>query len=89
MKRVTMYECEYCHKLFKTSNKHYCRYNPNLRNCFSCKNNQGFEKEEHSDGCHSWFDLYVNCKVECDYEFQEIKSNNYNLQCDKWEPKEG
>lgn len=87
MKAVTRYQCEHCGKDFKTPNKHQCKKNPELKNCFSCK---------HWD---SWYDgeqdeYYRTPRVpvcmaddpdptECDIE--SMKINFYNLQCSSWE----
>ena len=42
-KQVIRYECRWCHKEFRTNTKHLCRFNPELKSCFSCKYCQGIE----------------------------------------------
>ncbi len=37
MKPVTMYECPFCQKLFRTPNRHNCRRDPAKTNCYSCE----------------------------------------------------
>jgi len=37
MKQVIRYQCEFCKKEFKTPDRHYCKKNPELKNCFTCK----------------------------------------------------
>ena len=34
---VTRYNCDTCGKDFKTPNRHKCKFDPNLKNCFTCK----------------------------------------------------
>ena len=46
MKQVTRYECPFCKKLFKTADRHKCKRDPKLKNCFSCANWDGFEFTE-------------------------------------------
>jgi hypothetical protein len=38
MKQIVMYECQHCKKVFKTPNRHICRKNPELKNCYTCAN---------------------------------------------------
>lgn len=35
MKYVVRYECKWCGKLFKTPNRHNCRFDPRHHNCLS------------------------------------------------------
>lgn len=37
LKPVTMYECQHCKKLFKTSDRHVCRRDPDYTNCYTCE----------------------------------------------------
>lgn len=41
-KKIEMYECRWCQKVFR-SIRHKCMFNPKNRNCFSCKHCTGFE----------------------------------------------
>lgn len=84
MKEVTRYQCEFCNKDFKTPNKHQCKKNPELKNCFTCKNLKGWDKDyiinEYTET------PYPDCAADVDgCDIEDIKSCNYNMQCDKWE----
>lgn len=87
MKKLDVaYECEYCKKLFKTD-KHKCKFNPNLKNCFTCEHFDGWEHEtEYEDGIQT--PPYPICMSESeegyDYDIRIIKNMNYNIQCNGW-----
>lgn len=44
-KKIEMYECQWCKKVFR-SMRHKCMFNPANLNCFSCKHCTGFETFE-------------------------------------------
>lgn len=88
MKPVTRYQCQYCKKDFKTPDKHYCKFNPVLRNCFTCKHLKGWNEGEQYGSEEGYWkepnEPICNAGVE-GWDIEEIKRRNYNLQCDKWE----
>ncbi|WP_343348608.1 hypothetical protein [Terrisporobacter petrolearius] len=87
MKKIEVYECEFCKKLFRTPNKHNCKFNPKLKNCFTCKNFKSWSETEY-DYRFGYEAPYPDCKVGCDnWDIDEIKNVNYNMQCEKWEGK--
>lgn len=78
------YECEYCKKLFKTD-RHRCKFNPALKNCFTCFNFDGWNKCEYDNGVYIETLFYPICEYYGDsYDLEIIKRMNYNMQCDKW-----
>lgn len=90
MKEIKVYECEYCHKLFKTPNKHKCKFEPSLKNCFTCKNFIAWEED------NTLIDVGIRqvtappivcCSKELEWSIEEIKEVNYNMQCQEWELK--
>ncbi|SCG82692.1 hypothetical protein DW1_1119 [Proteiniborus sp. DW1] len=90
MKEVTRYQCQFCKKDFKTPDRHQCKFNPELKNCFTCKNLKGWnEGEEYSFG--EWYGREPNIP-DCvaippdmqDWNIESIKNTNYNMQCEKW-----
>lgn len=89
MKEVTRYQCEFCKKDFRTPDKHKCKKNPELKNCFTCKNSKGWlESTEGTDvGVGIIPDPnYPDCAADVDgWDIESIKSVNYNMQCEKWE----
>jgi len=89
MKEVKRYQCEFCKKEFKTPNRHFCKHNPELKNCFTCKYCRGWSKSEDGVdvGCGTiMFPNYPDCEAEVvDYDIEILKSVNYNLQCTSWE----
>lgn len=87
MKKLDVaYECEFCKKLFKTD-KHKCKFNPALKNCFTCYNFDGWELETAylEEGTPS--PPYPICKAENGdgYDIEIIKRMNYNMHCEKWQ----
>lgn len=88
MKEVTRYQCQYCKKDFKTPDKHHCKFNPELKNCFTCKHLKDWiEGESYSWGWeHGREPNYPDCDVGCDgWDIEVIKGCNYNMQCEAWE----
>jgi hypothetical protein len=49
MKQVVRYECKWCGKLFKTPNRHNCRFDPEHHNCLSCRHCGKFDRHEEED----------------------------------------
>ena len=82
------------YKEFKTPDRHYCKKNPELKNCFTCKNLKGWlESEEstpiyfESETHYSRYPNYPDCAADVGdgWDIEIIKSCNYNMQCEKWE----
>ncbi len=48
-KAITMYQCSYCGKIFKTDHRHHCKFNPAGRNCFSCRYFDKITEVTHTD----------------------------------------
>ena len=92
MNEVTRYQCEFCKKDFKTPDKHYCKMNPELKNCFTCKHLKGWLESEGHEGrvySESFFipgPNYPDCAADTDgWDIEDIKRANYNMQCSSWE----
>ena len=89
MKKVTRYQCEFCKKDFKTPDRHYCKMNPELKNCFTCKHLKGWLESE--DGVDVGVGIlpypnYPDRAADVDgWDIEEIKGANYNMQCSEWE----
>ncbi len=84
MRKVTRYQCQFCKKDFKTPDRHYCKKNPELKNCFTCKHLKGWD-EDFVYGEYTrtpWPD----CAAGVDgWDIETIKEVNYDMQCEKWE----
>ena len=86
---ITVWKCTNCNKLFRTPNRHYCKKNPELKNCFTCKHLKGWNQETY-DGYARSAPPEPDCAV-CppyeDYEWniETIKRADYNMQCSFWE----
>lgn len=89
MKQVIRYQCEFCKKEFKTPDRHYCKKNPELKNCFTCKHLDGWAEGRYW-GENGYDPPAPYCKAEPDHDWdiETIKSCNYNMQCERWEAKE-
>ena len=86
MKEVTRYQCQFCKKDFKTPNKHHCKFNPKLKNCFTCRHLKGWEEGDEYPSDYYREPNYPNCAVGCDgWDIDVIKGCNYNMQCSEWE----
>jgi len=85
MKKVTRYQCEFCGKEFRTPDRHECKKNPTLKNCFSCKLLRGWHEERYD----TWIEIYPDCEKGMDgWTLEDIKSANYNMRCEFWEEEE-
>ena len=88
MKKVVRYQCQFCKKEFKTPNKHNCKFNPELKNCFTCKYLKDWIYGEYVDDYYR-MPNYPDCEKECgDWDIESIKDCNYNMKCEKWAKKE-
>jgi len=89
MKAITVYQCEYCKKLFKTPNRHKCKKNPKLKNCFSCRHLDGWKEGEYW-GENGFYPPAPNCKAEPDHDWdiETINRLDYNMQCEYWEARD-
>lgn len=86
MKQVIRYQCEFCKKEFKTPNRHYCKFNPELKNCFTCKHLKGWHEGEEYPGDYYREPNYPDCAKECDgWNIENIKELSYKMQCLDWE----
>lgn len=95
MTEVTRYNCGYCKKDFRTPDRHECKMNPELKNCFSCKNlkgwKEGYEHEVHADwGTYKepqspMPDCGANESNSYAWSLELIKEKNYAMECGDWE----
>lgn len=92
MKKVIRYQCPHCKKDFKTPNKHYCKFNPILKNCFTCRFLKDWE--ENSDGTDvgigfirnpNYPDCAANEVAFESWDIEIIKQVNYDMQCERWQ----
>ena len=91
LKPITMYQCQHCKKLFKTSNKHDCRRDPDKTNCYTCKHwghqfhydksyrDEGEMTCEQIDACEK----YETSSVE--EAFLIMCERNWKLNCSEYE----
>lgn len=87
MIEITAWKCKWCNRLFRTPDRHYCKKNPALKNCFSCKHLMGWSTDGsdfHDDG-----PPYPVCAVDAadrwDWDIEIIKNMDYDMQCEGWE----
>lgn len=89
MKKVIRYECQFCKKDFKTPDRHECKFNPTLKNCFTCKHLRDWlENEDNGSYGYDYYrgPNYPDCEAKVyEWDIELIKQHNYDMQCDKWE----
>lgn len=98
MKKVTRYQCQFCQKDFKTPDRHQCKKDPELKNCFTCKHLRGWLESEHYEvidvgfgGQKIQYPPYPDCAAgeegpeEGGWDIEQLKSVGYNMSCSKWE----
>ena len=86
MIEITAWKCKWCDKLFRTPDRHRCKKNPALKNCFSCKHLMGWsDAEELCVGESPWPCCAIDTDNRWDWDIENIKYMNYNMQCEGWE----
>ena len=89
MKEVIMYECEFCKKRFRSKNLHKCKFDPNMKNCFSCGSFTKFEEHFLDDTAYfSAKCVYPVCDV-MDTSLQDMSKKKWKLDCIGWELRQG
>lgn len=99
MQAITMYECPYCKKIFKTPDKHKCKRHPELKNCFSCKHFKCFNDDYQAPDYYNHDPGYRYINPVCGHsEHNEHEVENiidvmyhnkprWSLNCSGWEGK--
>lgn len=72
MKQVVRYECKWCGRLFKTQNRHNCRFNPKHHNCLSCRYCGKFDKHE-----EDYWNVIVK-GFRCEHDGTEVGEGSLN-----------
>jgi hypothetical protein len=97
MEAITVYKCSYCKKLFRTPNKHKCKMDPVLKNCFSCGHLKCFDEDRQDARYGDAGYRYVNpvCGHSEHYEHDtediiDVMYHNkprWSLNCPEWKQK--
>ena len=98
---VSMYQCVYCGKIFRTDKKHQCKFKPEFRNCFSCQHCTGivevtqdvvvrdeyypFAGEQNGPELHKITTKYTTCAKGNGHSIAELSNKRWNLNCDMWD----
>jgi len=90
---VTRYICLYCNKEFKTASRHDCKRDPDKKNCFTCRHNKEWYREDtengYSEGGYYTIPVWqVDCAKERECTAPELSRVGYKLNCPDWEQKE-
>ena len=91
MIEVIRYQCEYCKKEFKTSNRHYCKKNPKHKNCYSCKYFSGEWEVEKGEFNYTEDFYYPICNhadrdvLTETWDYRNIQNNKWVMDCESWE----
>lgn len=92
-KIVVMYKCRWCEKIFR-STRHKCMYNPENKNCFSCKYCTGFDDFKGQYGEYGRCELEPYKEFTCSLEetvdtgytdFYELHNKKWIGNCPHWE----
>ena len=96
IKPILLYQCEYCQKLFKTRTRHHCKFDPALKNCFSCRRLLGIETirgdEDEDvlpfyspDDSAECFSRIIICECGQTVTLEELAEQKWHLNCGNWE----
>lgn len=87
--KVTMYQCTWCGKLFKTNRLHKCKFPPKMRNCFSCRHCKGVNEITVFPFDNETTDVELICGIgkllECAVPVREMAERHWKLACPKWQ----
>ena len=88
---ITRYQCSFCLDIFKTNNKHKCKYNPKFKNCFSCRECNGFEEDIYSgdEFNMAYRDVTPKCIYSKSDNLQTMSRKKWDVQCPQWKLREG
>ena len=81
-KRIDMYQCTWCGKIFRTNDRHRCKFRPSFENCFSCANCTGVDAAARRIGDYP--DKAMKCAVREDMPIRIIAGKNWELHCPLW-----
>ena len=73
MTKLTVYKCKWCGKTFKTPNLHDCKFDPDHRNCLSCRHNCGCRKFEMQGECD-----VIPSRIICPFHLEQDGSDGPN-----------
>jgi len=90
---VTRYVCSHCKEDFRTTTRHDCKRDPEKKNCFTCKHNNGWDREDvesgyGEQGYHTYPVWYVECGKDHERTAPDLSRVGYKLNCPDWEQKE-
>ena len=94
---VVMYKCKWCEKIFR-SKRHKCMYNPENKNCFSCRYCTGFDDFKGQYGEYERCEIAPYKEFICNLEetddtgytdFYELHNKKWISNCPYWEIREG
>ena len=84
-KRIDMYKCVWCGKLFRTTNRHHCKFRPSYENCFSCEYCTGVAKRARDvQDEDDYPDKIMTCSVKEGVPIRVIAEKDWQLHCPKW-----
>ncbi len=89
---ITMYECKFCGLLFRTNERHFCKFNPRYHNCFSCQRFHGIEmrpitteSELAGEKIEETYPAkFISCKETGGVRIADFANRNWNLNCPYW-----
>ena len=88
-KSVTMYQCVWCGKLFKTDRLHKCKFAPKMRNCFSCTHCKDVEETTQRLFNEEIKNVVLVCGKEGTSKnkvpVREIAEKHWKLNCANWQ----
>lgn len=94
--RVVRYRCEWCGREFRTDRLHDCKFDPDKRNCLSCRHQIGDFDVREDDGCgHFHRESFFQCDAlgagYCDFvnSVADLCGMDWRGRCDSYELVDG
>ena len=81
-RRIDMYQCTWCGKIFRTNDRHRCKFRPSYENCFSCEHCKGVTTTTVEGDTYPY--KVMACAVKDGVPIPELARKGWELHCPMW-----
>lgn len=87
MTKVTRFKCAWCGKEFHTQDRHDCKFDPDKKNCLSCKHVRGSFEIREPEGSYVFFKCAKMDGEECDLtnDISVLHADHWKGDCHNYE----
>ncbi|MBR4444330.1 MAG: hypothetical protein IKS37_00345 [Solobacterium sp.] len=81
--KIEMYQCAWCGKIYRTDQRHQCKFRPSFRNCFSCEHCRSIKVINPQEGRYS--EKRIECEVRGDIPVLALSVKDWKWDCPEWQ----